>query len=60
MHQKEKAVKPFTVIPYTEIVKDGFAVFLTLEFTIRYAEERKTGFFFLWCCVLQVKCTNYQ
>lgn len=55
MHQKEKAVKPFTVIPYTEIVKDGFAVFLTLEFTIRYAEERKTGFFF--CGVV---CYNWN
>lgn len=53
MHQKEKAAKPST----TETVKDGFAVFLTLEFIKRYAEERKPGFF--WCCVLQLKYRNY-
>lgn len=41
MYEKEKAVKPHT----SKTVKDGFALFLTLEFTIRYAEERKTGFF---------------
>lgn len=46
MYQKEKAVKTHT----TKTVKDGFALFLTLEFTIRYAEERKTGFFSVACC----------
>lgn len=47
-HQKEKTVKAYT----TETVKDHFAVFLTLEFIVRYAEERKAGlfFFFLVLC----------
>lgn len=46
MHQKEKAVKTYTAAT----VKDGFAVFLTLWFTISYAEERKAGFFFSVVC----------
>lgn len=42
MHQKEKTVRAYT----TETVKDRFAVFITLEFIVRYAEERKAGHFF--------------
>lgn len=50
MHRKEKAVKPYTA----ETVKDGFAVFLTLEFTIRYAEERKPEFVLVLCATTEI------